>query len=291
MARRPNSSSRFKNIYEEEIHIAGVRTSCRCTEPRITKDTLKTWETGGIIAEFKTRSFLGNRSATITVTIDRPFFAEVQLSVRGYIRGDVVFDPGEVAFGEVSQGQQQEKMINVTYAGRSNWKIVDVRSANPHFEVELLDENRYAGHVTYKMLVRLLPTAPAGYIQDQLAIVTNDSWNSDLDLPIEGRVTPPVTVSPASLFMGVLKPGESATKQLVVRGKTPFKVVKIHCPDGCFEFTLSDEEKKLHLIPVKFTAGSSPGKVSEVIEIETNLAGGLKATCNASASIKAENDG
>ncbi len=276
----------MQNIFEEDIHIASVRTSCTCTEPQILKDTLKTWEKGGILAKFRTRSFLGNRSATLTVTIDRPYFAEVQLSVRGYIRGDVVFNPGEVSFGEVAQGDAQEQMINVVYAGRSSWEIVDVRSANEHFEVELMDETRYAGQVTYKMLVRLLDTAPAGYIQDQLTIITNDSWNKSLDLPVNGRVTTPLTVSPASLFMGVLEPGQSATKRLVVKGNKPFKVVKVNCPDGCFEFEPSDQEKAIHLIPVKFTAGDSPGQVSETIEIETNLGNGLKAKCSASVTIK-----
>jgi hypothetical protein len=280
----------MQNIFEEDIHIASVRTSCTCTDPEITKQTLKTWEKGGILAKFRTRSFLGNRSATITVTIDRPYFAEVQLSVRGYIRGDVVFNPGSVDFHEVQQGEQREETINVTYAGRSSWEIVDVRSANDHFEVELLDESRYAGQVTYKMLVRLLDSAPPGYIHDQLTIVTNDSWNKTLDLPVQGRVTLPLTVSPASLFMGVLEPGETVTKRLVVKGNKPFKVVKVNCPDCGFEFKPSDQEKAIHLIPVKFTAGDSPGKVTQTIEIETSLGNGLKAKCNASATIKEKKD-
>ena len=37
----------------------------------------------------------------MTVTIDKPFHAEVQLQVHGYIRTDVVVDPGQVALGLV----------------------------------------------------------------------------------------------------------------------------------------------------------------------------------------------
>src|SRR5205085_6954664 len=45
---------RFKvtNLYKEDIHLASVRSSCGCTIPRIEKDTLKTGETGEIVAEF-----------------------------------------------------------------------------------------------------------------------------------------------------------------------------------------------------------------------------------------------
>ena len=78
------------------VHISGVRASCGCTTPSISKDTLKTWETGAIIAKFNTDSFLGKKSATLTVTIDKPFYAEVQLNVAGYIRSDIVFNPGAV---------------------------------------------------------------------------------------------------------------------------------------------------------------------------------------------------
>ena len=39
-----------QNIYEEEIHIASVRSSCGCTTPRIENARLRTWETGAIVA-------------------------------------------------------------------------------------------------------------------------------------------------------------------------------------------------------------------------------------------------
>jgi hypothetical protein len=273
------------NSYEEDIHIAGVRTSCGCTTPTITKPWLKTWEKGAIVAEFNTRSFLGHKSATITVTIDKPYFAEVQLTVEGFIRSDVVFDPGAIDFGEVDEGATVEKSVAVSYAGRSNWQIMDVRCANPYFEVELNERQRTTGRVVYDMLVRLLPAAPAGFIHDELTIVTDDQQLRNIPLTVEGHVASPLSVSPASLFLGVLEPGQTVTKQLVVRGKQPFKIVGVKCPDGCFEFKTTGDAKKLHFIPVTFTAGANPGKVAETIEIQTDLGDGLSAACVATATI------
>ena len=51
----------------------------------------------------------GAKSATVTVTIDEPFYAEVQLKVNGYIRSDVVFNPGAVEFGSVETGKAHRK--------------------------------------------------------------------------------------------------------------------------------------------------------------------------------------
>ena len=79
VARDAKTEFRFEitNLYEEDVHIADVRTSCGCTTPSIVNNTLKTWEKGAILATFNTHSFTGQRGATLTVTIDKPYFAEV----------------------------------------------------------------------------------------------------------------------------------------------------------------------------------------------------------------------
>src|SRR5690606_33660741 len=93
-----------KNIYEEDAHIASVRSSCGCTTPQIVKPYLKTFEVGEIVAELNTVAFMGQKNATLTVVFDKPFYAEVQLQVSGLIRSDVVVTPGDIRLGSVDQG-------------------------------------------------------------------------------------------------------------------------------------------------------------------------------------------
>jgi hypothetical protein len=294
VARGAKVEHRFEmvNCYVEDLHIASVRTSCGCTDPVIEKRTLKTWEKGAIIAKLNTHSFMGYKSASITVTIDQPFYAEVQLNVRSRIRSDVVFNPGVIQFGSLDEGSRSEQRVQVDYAGRNDWQIVDVRSANPSFEVELTETKRSGGRIQYEMVVRLKDDAPAGYINDQLTLVTNDSGTRTIPLPVEGRVVSSLTVSPASLSLGTVEPGQKVTKQLIVRGKTPFKIVDVRCTGGddCFEFTKPAEAKTLQFIPVIFTAGTTPGKVVQTIEIQTDI-GNSKATCVATAFIKTPEGG
>ena len=262
----------LQNIYKEDIHISGVRASCGCVTPSITKDTLKTWETGAIVAKYNTDSFLGKKTATITVTIDKPFHAEVQLTAGGYIRSDIVFNPGAIHFGEVEPGTSLEKKVNLGYAGNTNWAITDVRSNYDHLEVSMDETGRGNGRVNYQLSVVLKDDAPAGYINDYLHLVTNEG-NKTIPLAVSGRVLPAVTISPASLFMGTLEPGASATKQLIVRAKKPFRIENIRCNDENFTFTPSEEAKALHIVPVTFTADES-GKIAVRIAIDTDLAGG-----------------
>ena len=275
----------FENVYEETLRLAGVRSSCGCTSVALTKDTLHTFEKGGVIATFNTASFLGHRSATLTVTFDKPFTAEVQLNVQGFIRSDVVFTPGSVDFGVVDVGHGASKQIAINYAGKPDWRILDVRSANSHLEVELNERGRGNGRVSYDMVVFLKPDLPEGFFQDQLLLVTNDTRNASVPLVVEGRVAPALSLSPASLYLGSLAAGETTKKQLVVRGRQPFRIRDIRSEDPRFEFEVGNQAKTLHLIPLRFTAGNDSEKISAVIEVETDVPGSGKLRCAASGTI------
>ena len=141
------------------------------------------------------------------MVIDKPFFAEVTLNISGTIHSDVDFQPGSVALGEVEQGVGAEKEILVTHRGRGPWQISDVRSASIHLEVELSDPMRQPGQTTYRMVVRLKPDAPAGLLNEQLTVVTSDKSLPAISLPVEGRVAPPLSVSPTPLLFGRWRPG------------------------------------------------------------------------------------
>ena len=49
----------------------------------------------------------------------------------------------------------------------------------------------------------------------------------------------------------------------------------MHCPDTCsdphFAFTVPTGSKNVHLVPVQVNADQTPGRVSGVIRIETDL--------------------
>lgn len=280
----------FVNPYKEDAHITSVRTSCNCTTPSIYqgKDTLKSWEKGHILAVFNTGSFLGQRAATITVTFDKPFPAEVQLRITGNIRSDIEFQPGVIDFATVDQGKEATTQVTVIHHNRSDWKLNDIRSANENLEVELSQPMRRNAGVAYTMTVHLKKTAPAGALHDQLTLVSNDSSAPNIPVVVQGNIVPPLAISPATLFLGVLQPGQSVTKQLVVRGKLPFKVSEIVCPAGdCIRYAVKDEMKTLHLIPITFTAGEKPGDFNDVLTIKTDLEIGGVVNCPCKATIKA----
>jgi hypothetical protein len=293
VARGSDTSFKFaaKNIYKQDIELVGVRSSCGCTTPTIDKKTLKTGEIGYVTATFNTRTFTGIHGATLTVDIrwndnGNWLNGEAQLRVDGNIRGDIVFTPGAVKFDSVDQGTKAEQKVEVTYAGRSNWKIVDVRGASDGIEVELTQTQRYSGRVAYDVLVRLKDTAAAGYFNDQLVLVTNDEENPRIPVFVGGRIVPQISVSPESLLLGDITQGQQISKKIIVRGKKPFKIVSVQCNDeDCFQFKTDSESKDRHIIDITFNAKKNAGSVKEVIRIATDLGAKLEANLTAYATI------
>ncbi|MCC6494096.1 MAG: DUF1573 domain-containing protein [Pirellulales bacterium] len=286
------------NIYKQDMTVTGVRSSCGCTSPSLEGPngpvpeggsvTLKSHEKAYVVARFNTRTHVGQKGATLTVTLGPPYSAEVQLHVHGLIRGDVVFNPGAVEFGEVNEGQPAEQRLTVSYAGRPDWEIVDVTNDNDNFEVELNETERSNGRVSYDLVIRLKGGMPAGYVKDQLTVVTNDSRSQNQRIPlfVAGHVRPEFSVTPSQLVLGELKPGQTVTRKIIVRGREPFKILDVTCGENCFVFKKDDELKAVHFVEVTFTAGEQPGRLQTPIHIVTDR-NNREATCLASAKVVA----
>lgn len=262
---------KFRNIYVEDLHIASIRTSCGCTSPRVTQDTLKTYDEAAVVAHFNTDTFTGQRGATLTVVIDKPYYAEVQLRVDGYIRTDIILDPPGVDFGTVDVGGGTEKELTVSYAGRGDWQITGVKSGCKYVKGEAVELGRSGGQVKYGLKVKLEPGAPAGFMTERLVLLTNDARAPELPVDIEGKIAAPLVVSPSSLFLGIVQPGQKVTKNLVIQAKRPFKITGVKTKSSNFEFKTPDVAKTVHLLPVTFTANEQPGNVNYDIIITTDL--------------------
>ena len=276
----------FRNIYKEDLHVVGVRTSCGCTSPQVTKHDLKTHETGEVVATFNTRTFLGQHGATLTVTFDKPFHAEVQLRVAGNIRGDVTFEPPFIDLGNVDLGAGAERQVRVTRVGSAAWDITDVRSANPNFEVSLSKPTRTPSQTAYDLTMRLKQDAPAGYIKGQLILVTTDARASQIPMDVEGRVIAAVTVSPQLLSLGAVKCGGTITKNVVVRANRDFCITGVVCEDGCLTCEPRTTPAKVHILPVTFQAGSEAGRIEQQLRISTDLGEGAVPVVTVHADVE-----
>lgn len=264
----------LENKYEDDVHIASVDMTCGCTTPRVEKSLLKTYEKGAIVAKINTDRFLGAQSSIITVTIDRPSYAQVRLDVKVQIRGDVEFDPPSVVFGNVDQGTSAEKTMTVTSHQMEGWKILGVRSPHPHLSGEATETGRSGSRVAYDLQLRVSEDAPAGTLRGCVLLETNDSSSKQLVVMVEGQIVPELLLTPSPIYLGGTKAGQKLRRRLVVRSKRPFRIQAIRTSCDCFEFDLpapKSDPKKVYAVPYTFTAGDKPGGVTRTLRVETDL--------------------
>jgi len=146
-----------------------------------------------------------------------------------------------------------------------------VESANPHVAAEIVETERGPAGIKYDLIAKLKPDAPAGYIQDHLVLVTNDDSASAarVPVPVEGIVESPITVRPSVLMMAT-ESGAPVTRQMVVQGRQPFRIVAIECDDPRIRATPPAESKPLHIIGVTFAGSTATGIVKARLRVRTD---------------------
>ncbi len=283
VARAAKTEFRFEfvNPYSQPIHVRSVRTSCGCTTPIIETDTVPPGGRGSILARFNTGTHTGARSATVTVTFDRPSFTEIQLHVKGYIRSDVVFNPGEVAFGTIREGAESKAAIDVDYAGRSDWQIVEVSSQDSFLKANVQEVSRNGGRVKYRLNVIASAQAPSGLLLTEIVVVTNDRNLTRIPIRVNANVQADVAVTPQMMALGNVKPGDSVRQVVIVRGYQPFHIVGIRSTDFDVSFDPTKEAKPLHTLPLTLSPKNGSGEMKGKIYVKTDLPGNQEVEVDA----------
>ncbi|MFK7737940.1 MAG: DUF1573 domain-containing protein [Pirellulaceae bacterium] len=273
VARAAKTEHRFyiTNTSGRDMHLQSIRASCGCTTPIIeTQDMIKPGEQGIILARFNTGTFTGQKQATLTVSIDQPYRTEIQLIVRGYIRSDVVMNPGEIAFGQTPEGEPKVVEVKVDYAGRSDWKIEDVVSESKLVEAEVTELSRQSGRVAYTIKATLSPNTPIGFLREQLILKTNDNRLTSVPVELTADVRPAIELSPKSYALGTIEKDSSHKQRLVVKGKKPFKILEITSPYASIVFDPSEDAKPAHLLNFELKP-NAVGSIQGDILVRTDI--------------------
>lgn len=264
---------KIKNIYQETIYIRNVHTSCGCAAAKPSTDQILSGKEAYLDVSMDTTRYMKKRDSNALITLTEPtkgLSIEVKIPLSVYIRTDVVFTPGAVNFGAVDQGAGGERKISIAYAGRADWKILDVTSPKPYLSAKAIETSRSGnGTVNYELAVTLKPDAPVGVLRDMLTLVTDDQNSPHVPLQVDGRVESEFTVSPDLVALGAVAPGTTKTVNVVVRGRKPFKIEAIECSTAleCFKVVLPTDEKMVHVLPLKFTAPNETTEINELFTI------------------------
>lgn len=265
----------IENLYQEDVTLVKVGTTCGCTAAKPDKTLLKTHEKARIQVVMNTVKFTHRKDSNVDVTLrfhgaKGAATKTIRVPITAYIRTDVVITPGNADFGSVEFGQSAEKTLKIAYAGRQDWRITGIRNGNDLIDAQVVETERANGRVTYQLSVQLKGDARIGAIQGKIYLLTNDQSSAEVPVLITGRVSPDIEILPSKFALGKLKPGEVKQFNIVIKGKRPFSITEIECdthPD-CFEIReLKGAMKTVHIVPFKLTTPDLPGEFAETFTV------------------------
>lgn len=277
------------NKYKETVHIVSVSTSCGCAKAnKPAKDTVETLDTTEIEVAMDTVQHMNQKESNVIVTFDQPFYAQVRIPVKAFIRTDVVVQPGGVEFGAIAKGSPAERTVRVTYAGRETWQIRDVQGRNPHLLHKLTEVSRGGGRVVYDLAVAVKADCPEGDYREQIVLHTDDSGNPHIPVLVQWKVEPEFVVNPSSVSFGLVTAGTKKPMNIVIRGRRPFQIAKIESEhtSGTFEVRLPQDARTIHVLPLTFNAPTAAGTVEDTFTI-TIAGSGETIQFKASAKVNA----
>ncbi|QDU82178.1 hypothetical protein Pla110_39330 [Polystyrenella longa] len=272
VARGAEARYRFKftNNYEETVHISHVKTTCGCTGATPSKDTIPSGESAYIEVAMDTNKFSHEKNSNAIIVFDKPFYKEVRLPIRAYIRTDVVVTPGWANFGSVDHGETKVMDLSIQYSGRADWHVTDIISNNKYIVAEATETSRSAYNIRYNLKVTVKEDAPLGVLRDQVILVTDDSNNPKVPVLVEASIESDLMVANAPLALGNLFPGQVKNSSLIIKGKVPFEIESIECESrgDMFKVKRPETAKKVQIVPIMITPSEEDGNFSEEFTIK-----------------------
>jgi hypothetical protein len=284
---------KMKNIYQVPLQLTEIRSSCGCLTPTPSTRLHQPEEEGYIDINMDARRFKGPKQIHLFITVGPQFVSTATILVTANARADVVFNPGQVDFGIVPQGQGFTQAVDVEYAGTMDWRILQVvKNADAPFTVTPKELYRSSAvfrnnKVGYQIAVTLKPTAAPGPFREELMLKTNDPTSPMLTLAVEGNIQGSLSVAPSTVNLGPVKLGTSKTQRVQVRGagSRPFRILGVDGGGPAVKAELPAAPATSHILTLQCRP-DQPGDWRRQLTIRTDLEGGATATVTVEATVQ-----
>lgn len=266
------------NIYAVPLEIKDVHVSCGCVKARAAAKTLGVKESSYIEINMDTTIFTQSKTVEVKVWIGdgAQFSSTAILKVSAFSRRDVVFNPGQANFAIVDQGATPTKTVDLEYAGAlaPTWAVTEVTTGSAPVETTLKEMYRKDGRVGYQIGVTLKKDAPAGPLQQEIFLKTNDPASPSVPLFVTAVVEAPLTVSPDRWDVAGSKAGTEVSRRFQLRTSSgkEFRVLGVEGldPDFSLGTELPTTAKAVHILLIKFKPAQA-GEVKRELRIKTDL--------------------
>jgi hypothetical protein len=261
------------NRTQQDVHIMSWEAKCGCTDIKIGAQDIPPGTQTNIEAVIDTTRFQGFKPSGLTLHIDRPQYARVELNLSCFIRGDILVNPGQADFQVIPRSSERAVTLTLNYyGGQTNWGVTKMVTQSPHVVAKVEQQSRSEGQASYLLTATLKPTVPTGFFKDEITLYTNDPSSPTIPISVTANVQSAVTVAPSILMLGRVKPGAEVKKVVAVRSAQGFKLTSVKADKPDLTGTPdNDAAKPSHLVTLTFKAPSQPGPFNAVLEIGTDV--------------------
>ena len=278
------------NTTNSDIRILNYRAKCGCTKVEIGATTVPPGTRTPIEATLDTTRFQGVKNSGLTLVLQGSSYAEKDLGLSCFIRGDVLLDPGVADFGVLGRNDLSRASVamNLSYlGGQPGWQITGARTISDHVTAKITGHQSPGGGLQYQITATLNPGIPSGQFKDEITLLTNDSSSPTIPISVVANVQATVSVAPGNLVFGRVKAGQTITKPVMVRSGQNFKILGTNSSKT--ELTtpkIPDGEGTAQMLMVTFTAPSQPGPYHADMFVNTNLKDEAPAKFTAFATVE-----
>ncbi len=246
---------RIKNTTGQPVGISNVRVSCGCVSASALKTYLQPDEETAVVARMDTTRFRGVKTVTIYVHFNKPKSEEVRLWVKANARDDFSISPESLDLGTIRQGLPKEATTTIRFHGQPDLQIQEVRPDSHFLLCKIVEVSRGGNESVYELKATLRKDTPAGIWFSDIWLRTDSSQIPQVRIPVTLTVESHLSATPSQIQLGTLAKGEEVQRKVVVRGLSPFKILKVEGLGGKIEMAeLSKEAKAVHVITMTVKA-------------------------------------
>ena len=174
----------LRNMGDEPLHVAHVRTSCGCTSSSLDQQDLPPGAETSLRATLSLQNRTGPQHKQLTIVSNDPEHPETQAFIHGTAIRFLAISPSIICLFSIPQGQPITRTVDVFSEDHTPFQITSVEASHPDLTVGISPISSNA----YRLSLTLPPSWPAGRIAESLRIHTDHPRAALLSCPITGTL-------------------------------------------------------------------------------------------------------
>jgi hypothetical protein len=218
----PSYEFKFRNTGDAPLRLKGAYGACGCTVAEFAKDSIYApGQEGVITVKFDSARFSGQVSKAITVMTDEQGIAERLLTVKANVVEEFQVTPPVADFGAVNDAKSGGIDLSVTPV---NGFPLEVQSLEFDSTVLTATLEKISGR--WKIHLELNQNQPAGFLRQELQIVTNSKKLPKFAVPVRANIKGDIAFGPEYLEFGSIDRDASVKREIKVDLKGKYHIVK-----------------------------------------------------------------